>query len=609
MEPSVLIENLLLEQLHYELCLRGLDKENMTKREMTKALRQALKEETEEDTAALPYVGDFAAELAMIETYLTGIKSTLSLPPEKMSLTSLSAHMWHLTGRLNRVQGEDKGVDKEALTRVGEILRQVEARVEVMKSTTLGIKPRQGKETGTHRAKQVEGHAIKPSRDLRPTFSSTVKSFASRLLTKEATRRSLGRTRTIPVPEEADSDDEAGEEGNAQGENAQEEPFEYEDEIVDLFRRLVSHVEEPRGRSRNRRQRDSSDESGERRRHPTPVRSWQIKWSGDEKKDDMTLRQFLRLVERQAMARGFDANDLFNNALYLLGGKARTYFLNHYQNWNSWTDLKRAFRLKFLSERPDFTMLDKIIERKQGEEELTLDYVEAMQSLFNGMESVADDEMQIHYIIRNMRDGIRAQVKPFVRTLRTVNDLVQHCKNIEEESGKKKKKPDGHRGLDEMALDGQAGEIFESFMLRYFDQGKRNAAPIPFQKARPMTNQTGNAVHVQQQNAYGFEPRAGALNRSLNTGTQQTQQQPGFHGLIGSGDSRPQQAPGRAAGSGPQCWNCGSPEHGYRLCPNPIQTPFCFRCGRRDTVTPRCPNCTTQRSWDFPDRGSGSREQ
>lgn len=45
MESFVEVEHLLVEQLQYELEVRGLVEGTLTKREMTKVLRQALKEE------------------------------------------------------------------------------------------------------------------------------------------------------------------------------------------------------------------------------------------------------------------------------------------------------------------------------------------------------------------------------------------------------------------------------------------------------------------------------------------------------------------------------------------------------------------------------------
>lgn len=39
-----------------------------------------------------------------------------------------------------------------------------------------------------------------------------------------------------------------------------------------------------------------------------------------------------------------------------------------------------------------------------------------------------------------------------------------------------------------------------------------------------------------------------------------------------------------------QCWNCLAYGHSYIYCPEEIQTKFCFKCGNKGVLTPKCPN-------------------
>jgi len=39
------------------------------------------------------------------------------------------------------------------------------------------------------------------------------------------------------------------------------------------------------------------------------------------------------------------------------------------------------------------------------------------------------------------------------------------------------------------------------------------------------------------------------------------------------------------------CWNCKQAGHVYKQCETPQKSYFCFKCGRADTFTPKCPNC------------------
>lgn len=42
-----------------------------------------------------------------------------------------------------------------------------------------------------------------------------------------------------------------------------------------------------------------------------------------------------------------------------------------------------------------------------------------------------------------------------------------------------------------------------------------------------------------------------------------------------------------------KCWNCGS-GHRFQDCDIPIKSIFCFGCGKKDTVKPHCPICTSK---------------
>ncbi|XP_034140935.1 uncharacterized protein LOC117591728 [Drosophila guanche] len=40
------------------------------------------------------------------------------------------------------------------------------------------------------------------------------------------------------------------------------------------------------------------------------------------------------------------------------------------------------------------------------------------------------------------------------------------------------------------------------------------------------------------------------------------------------------------------CWNCGEVGHGFRECMAKERRVFCYLCGRPETYTPKCPNCS-----------------
>lgn len=45
-----------------------------------------------------------------------------------------------------------------------------------------------------------------------------------------------------------------------------------------------------------------------------------------------------------------------------------------------------------------------------------------------------------------------------------------------------------------------------------------------------------------------------------------------------------------------KCWNCQIAGHGFRDCSSSQRNLFCFKCGRQNTITPKCANCSTGNS-------------
>lgn len=42
------------------------------------------------------------------------------------------------------------------------------------------------------------------------------------------------------------------------------------------------------------------------------------------------------------------------------------------------------------------------------------------------------------------------------------------------------------------------------------------------------------------------------------------------------------------------CWNCREPGHTFMECMSSERYIFCYKCGRPDTITPKCPNCKSE---------------
>lgn len=54
-----------------------------------------------------------------------------------------------------------------------------------------------------------------------------------------------------------------------------------------------------------------------------------------------------------------------------------------------------------------------------------------------------------------------------------------------------------------------------------------------------------------------------------------------------------------------QCWNCLSYGHSYIYCGEEIKKPFCFKCGNKGVLTPKCPNNHNQGNKKMGDLATG----
>ncbi|XP_043064377.1 uncharacterized protein LOC122320280 [Drosophila ficusphila] len=57
------------------------------------------------------------------------------------------------------------------------------------------------------------------------------------------------------------------------------------------------------------------------------------------------------------------------------------------------------------------------------------------------------------------------------------------------------------------------------------------------------------------------------------------------------------------------CWNCGAADHGFRDCESVDRKLFCYRCGRPDTVLPKCPDCAENDRLGDPKAGGNRPER
>lgn len=194
------------------------------------------------------------------------------------------------------------------------------------------------------------------------------------------------------------------------------------------------------GRNSRRRFSSESDSSEPRapRRHRThsshrnsPIRHWDLKFSGDPRKDDYSFKQFCKVVESLARTNGLSRTDLLESGIQLFEGKARKWFLNNMHRFDSWRELKERYKRDQLRDRDDEHLLDEAYDRKQGENEMCADFVESIQSVFESMDDPPGERQQVHIAQKNMLSEYRVQLVNSGRRFRTMDRLLEHCRDLD----------------------------------------------------------------------------------------------------------------------------------------------------------------------------------
>lgn len=154
--------------------------------------------------------------------------------------------------------------------------------------------------------------------------------------------------------------------------------------------------DEPRNSSRGSK---NVHKSGKRR----PVSDWKLKYDGSD--NGLALMKFLREVEFYAKSEKMSNKELFQSAIHLFNGPAKTWFMTGFDNedFTSWEELKEELKKEFLSPDHDHSTEIRAISRKQGQRESFHDYFLELQKIFNALTKPMTERRKFEIVFRNMR--------------------------------------------------------------------------------------------------------------------------------------------------------------------------------------------------------------
>lgn len=267
--------------------------------------------------------------------------------------------------------------------------------------------------------------------------------------------------------------------------------------------------------------------------HPKslPIHKWKIKFNGDG-----SVKQFLFKVDALRRKNHFDEDEVYNNFDLLLEGRAESFFWR-FQSMNPtarYPHFIRAFSTEFGSAVKDCMISATIAQTRQGMNQSFTDFLERMRLLLDSMEQPMDDAQFIHLVKSNCIPDLSNIMFPM--QIFSKESLSRHGREAEQQ-------------------------------LQYQQQFYKSYVP----KFAPR-----RVVSEMSIDENDLSSRIEELEASISALKFQNRQKK-------NKDTDEEEITG--------CFNCRSTEHFQKDCPEDVTDIYCFRCGRRGVITPKCPKC------------------
>ncbi|KMQ86252.1 reverse ribonuclease integrase, partial [Lasius niger] len=158
------------------------------------------------------------------------------------------------------------------------------------------------------------------------------------------------------------------------------------------------------------------------------MRKWNLNFSGAR---DGEAEAFLIRIKQGRQLILLEDEEIFKCLPFFLSGTAAHWFRLNKHLWRTWGQFEAAWRSRFGFPNFQFTLRDKIMRRRQGEEEPVVDYITCMQALLERLDPPWQLSEQLNYAHRNMLPRLRIAVRRKevydFRSLETLASQVEEC--------------------------------------------------------------------------------------------------------------------------------------------------------------------------------------
>lgn len=165
------------------------------------------------------------------------------------------------------------------------------------------------------------------------------------------------------------------------------------------------------------------------RRQPRSVAEWKMKYDG--KDEGRKLNKFITEVEFMAEAENLCKRDLFNEAIHLFSGEARTWYIDGKKNrdFRNWRELVSELKLEFQPPDMDFHYEQQAAQRRQKRSEKFQDYFNAVMEIFQYMAVAPSEQRMFDIVFRNLRSDYKNVL--VVKGIRTLKGLKQWGRKLD----------------------------------------------------------------------------------------------------------------------------------------------------------------------------------
>lgn len=596
---SMNVEHLLADEIEHELLIRQVAfKSSESVDAKKRKLRNKLKEQRETNVFAVVYLkktDECKDELNRVDEKLAKIRDHLeNRTPKKIELPAIKTRLIHLLFRLDRLKlnFDTQGLELEAMKLLDnhftllsvdpDTRKRTEEQIRAdMSNLSIREENSESQESDTSHNENILVSRPKRKEKLFKTQkrkSSTSKSKRKRLVGGKQAQEIMSKMLThveryiesklssLNVRENGNiSPNERKNENGKKYENRKEEKqWKWKTNAEKKVMKTCKNDREMENSSSDSTvSDDDSDRSYAPRRSPRSIADWRIKYDG--KDDGKKLNKFIKEVEFMAEAENMSKRALFNEAIHLFAGDARTWYIEGKtsKDFRNWTELVTELKLEFQPPDMDFHYEQQAAQRRQKRSEKFQDYYNAVMEIFQYMAVQPSEQRKFDIMFRNLRSDYKNVL--VVKSVRNLKSLKQWGRKLDSANMWMYRSRDSE-------IPPKTAQIHE--VNHYLNQ--RDSKP----SGKPWKTNT-NAGKQKWQPKY--ETTKAIPPTKTHTWKDKAQQN-SSRGDLEQKIAR-YQIPDKLV-----CFNCRGKFHHYEACLMEREV-FCMVCGFYDFSTESCPYC------------------